>query len=199
MQRMGGQPLSDEELVGRFQAADAVERQRLAGELFSRYYEKVGRWCLRFTGERAAAADLAQDVFLKAFRHLQSFRGEAKFSTWLYAIVRNECFNRVSRAPKETYGEEEMLATLPDATSLSAYDQLARDASHFQLRELLQDTLDETERNVFTLHYGDDVPLEAITRLLRLDNPSGAKAYIVSARRKLAKAVQRLKARGVRP
>jgi hypothetical protein len=49
---------------------------------------------------------------------------------------------------------------------------------------------------VFTLHYGDDMTLEAITRLLKLDNASGAKAYIVSARRKLDKATRRLRARG---
>ena len=46
------------------------------------------------------------------------------------------------------------------------------------------------------LHYGDGMPLEAISRLLRLDNASGAKAYIVSARRKVARATGRLKARG---
>ena len=64
------------------------------------------------------------------------------------------------------------------------------------MRALLATALDETERRVFTLHYGEDVPLDAITRLLRLTNASGAKAYVVSARRKLARAVQRLRARG---
>ena len=197
---MGPGQLPDEELVRRLQASDAGERQRLAGELFSRYYEKVGRWCLRFTGEREAAADLAQDAFLKAYRHLEGFRGDAKFSTWLYVIVRNECFNRASQAStREMNGDEEMLATVPDAVTESPYDRLARESSNGQLRELLRDALDDTERHVFTMHYGDGVPLEAITRMLRLDNASGAKAYIVSARRKLAKAVQRMKARGGRP
>ena len=92
-----------------------------------------------------------------------------------------------------------MLATLPDETAGNAYDTLARESSNRQLRSLLQETLDDTERQVFTLHFGDDMPLDAITRLLRLSNASGAKAYIVSARRKLARAVDRLKAREVRP
>jgi len=51
---------------------------------------------------------------------------------------------------------------------------------------------------VFTLHYAEDVPLDAITRLLRLENASGAKAYIVSAKRKLARAAERWKAAGTR-
>ena len=63
-------------------------------------------------------------------------------------------------------------------------------------RELLFTTLDRTERTVFTLHYGKEMPLDAITRLLGLENASGAKAYIVSARRKLARASGRMKARG---
>ena len=56
--------------------------------------------------------------------------------------------------------------------------------------------MEAVERRVFVLHYGDGMPLDAITRLLRLDNASGAKAYIVSARRKIVKATSRLKARG---
>jgi hypothetical protein len=46
------------------------------------------------------------------------------------------------------------------------------------------------------LHYGEDVPLDALTRMLRLENASGAKAYIVSAKRKLGRAVERMLARG---
>ena len=64
------------------------------------------------------------------------------------------------------------------------------------MRQLLAESLDETERTVMTLHYGEEMPLDAITRTLKLANASGAKAYIVSARRKLNRAIERLKARG---
>ena len=60
------------------------------------------------------------------------------------------------------------------------------------------DTLDPTERAVFVLHYGDDLSLDTVTRTLGLDNASGAKAYVVSAKRKLARAVKRIAARGGR-
>ena len=52
-----------------------------------------------------------------------------------------------------------------------------------------------------TLHYVEELPLDAVTRLLKLENLSGAKSYIVSARRKLARAVERLNERGqkIRP
>jgi len=50
-----------------------------------------------------------------------------------------------------------------------------------------------TEARVMTLHYAEELPLDAVTQLLKLDNASGAKAYIVSAKRKLARAVSRWK------
>ena len=64
------------------------------------------------------------------------------------------------------------------------------------VRELLNHALDETEKAVFTLHYAEELPLATITRMLGLENQSGAKAYIVSAKRKLARLAQQWKARG---
>jgi DNA-directed RNA polymerase specialized sigma24 family protein len=61
--------------------------------------------------------------------------------------------------------------------------------------QLLDEALDETEKKVFTLHYGDELTLATITRLLGLRNQSGAKAYIVSAKRKLNRSLQRWRAR----
>jgi hypothetical protein len=62
-------------------------------------------------------------------------------------------------------------------------------------RQLINETLEETEKQVFTLHYAEEVPLDVITRMLKLENASGAKAYLVSAKRKLDRAVKRWSAR----
>jgi RNA polymerase sigma-70 factor, ECF subfamily len=61
--------------------------------------------------------------------------------------------------------------------------------------QLVCESLEETERVVFTLHFAEDLPLDTITRMLNLTNPSGAKAYLVSAKRKLQRAVRIWKAR----
>lgn len=189
--------LSDEELLEAYRRAEPQARQAAADALFARYYERVAKWCYRFTGERESAADLAQDVFLKAHRHLDSFQGASQFGTWLYSITRNESINRMKSSPPRATEDEEILIGLPDLApgpeDIAAYKSRSR-----HLHEFLTTTLDETERTVFTLHYGDDMPLDAITRLLHFDNASGAKAYIVSAKRKIARAVQRLRARGER-
>jgi RNA polymerase sigma factor (sigma-70 family) len=188
--------LSDEDLVAEYRNAPLEGRTALANDLFARYYERVARWCYRFTGERESAADLAQDVFLKAHRHLDSFQGTARFATWLYSIARNESINRMKRQPPSSDGEEALL-DLPDLQP-GPEDIAAHKSRGRRVHEFLIATLDEIERTVFTLHFSDDMRLDAITRLLHLDNPSGAKAYIVSAKRKIARAVERLSVRGER-
>lgn len=67
------QQLSDEELVARYRA----EGGPWIDELFGRYHRRVAMWCYRFTGDRDSAADLAQDVFLRAYRSLEGFRGNS--------------------------------------------------------------------------------------------------------------------------
>jgi RNA polymerase sigma-70 factor (ECF subfamily) len=186
--------LPDEALVEEYRRSAPTARAAIVNELFGRHYTRVARWCFRFTNDRHSAADLAQEVFLKAHRHLDAFKGTSRFTTWLYVIVRNESLTWLKRLgpPVE---DDDVLAEL--ASTGPTPEDLAHESDRAaHVRALLATTLDETERRVFTLHYGEDVPLDAITRLLRLTNASGAKAYVVSARRKLARAVQRLRARG---
>ena len=162
-------------------------------ELFRRHYARVVICCLRAAGDREQACDLAQSIFIKVQSNLASFRGKSKVSTWLYSIARSECLNFLrARRPQEHAAEEQLAET---ASAEPGPDEvLERLRSARLARKLLDQALDETEKKIFTLHYGEDVPLDAITRLLGLANPSGAKAYIVSARRKLARAVRQWRA-----
>jgi len=63
------------------------------GQLVSRYQRMVRSLAFRMTGSVSEAEDLAQDAFVQAYRQLGSFRGEAKFSSWLYRLVVNACLN----------------------------------------------------------------------------------------------------------
>lgn len=196
---MSSQDGSDEELIRAFRVAGPEQRRALAGQLFERHYARVARWCLRFTGERESAADVAQNVFVSAYRHLERFEGASRFSTWLYTIARHECLSRIRRErarPEDS--DDEVLVDLPSPDATPEADVTRRSQGDYA-RQLLAATLDDLEQRVFTLHYGDDLSLDQITRLLGLTNASGAKAYIVSAKRKLARAVRRIEARGGRP
>jgi RNA polymerase sigma-70 factor (ECF subfamily) len=158
----------------------------------------VALWCLRLTGDRESAADLAQEVFIKAFGSLRDFRGDAKFSTWLYMIARNHCYNQIKARAKapERIGEP-LNNNLAEARE-GVHERLERERSAKIFGELFQQSLTALESQVMTLHYVEELPLDAVTRLLKLENQSGAKSYIVSARRKLARAVERLNERGQR-
>jgi RNA polymerase sigma-70 factor, ECF subfamily len=74
-------------LAGNREAFDAiVERHR----------RNVYQLCYRFVGNEADAADLAQDVFVRAYRGLKNFKGQASIGTWLYRIGVNVCLNKLS-------------------------------------------------------------------------------------------------------
>ncbi len=198
---MALEQLSDEELLAQYRtASEAGQRDRSLNELFRRHYVRVARWCLRFTSDREAAADLAQEIFTKVYQNLSSFEGQSKFSTWLFVTARNHCLNMVRANTREATElkadiDEDFLSEIPDSGA-DPHASLERGAAAKLASELLSQVLDDTEKVVFTLHYGEEMPLDAITRLLGLENASGAKAFIVSAKRKLARAVQRWKIQG---
>lgn len=69
--------------------------------LVVRHQKAIQRVCYRFTGNTEDAADITQEVFVKAYRSLPKFRGTSAFSTWLYRIAVNACLNfRAQRRPQ---------------------------------------------------------------------------------------------------
>jgi RNA polymerase sigma-70 factor (ECF subfamily) len=188
--------VSDEALIVAYGASGpGAKTDALLDELFQRYYPRVALWCFRLAGNRDQAADLAQEVFLRVFRSLDSFRGDARFSTWLYAIARNHCFSEMkSVAARQSRASEPLPGDAP-ADRPDTQDLLERESADTEVRELMQRVLSEPELRVMTLHFVEELPLDAITRLLELSNTSGAKAYLVSAKRKLGPALARWKVR----
>jgi len=188
--------VTDEELVSRFRSDGGPPAgNRWINALFTRYHTKVALWCYRFTGDRGMASDLAQEVFLRAWRNIGSFRGEAKFSTWLYTVARNHCVNEMkarSVRPQLT-SEEVNLSLFESPDTETVLDSLEKQQSLDTVRALIARELNETERRVVVMHFVEEIGLEAINRLLGLDNPSGARAYILSAKRKLSSALDRWK------
>src|SRR5438270_305535 len=194
---MRWEELSDEALITRYQGeTDKVLAEQYLNELFGRHHVKVARWCFSVTGDRESAADLAQEICVKAYQNLSYFKGQSKFSTWLYSITRNHCLNAVrSRASApQTDSDELVMDTLPDVKD-SPLAQVERKQQGEIARQLINETLEETEKAVFTMHFGEELPLDVITRMLNLTNASGAKAFLVSAKRKLDKAARRWQAR----
>ena len=193
--------LSDEELLAKFRGQqESGAGAKWLDQLLTRYHSRVATWCYRFTGDRESAADLAQDIFLRVYRNLDSFRGASKFSTWLYIIARNHCMNEMkARAARVDQAAEVLDFDIQEEGKPDALASLERREAIEAMRTLMEEALDDTEKRVMTMHFGEEISLEAVTRLLGLKNPSGARAYVVSAKRKLSSAVQRWKTRPGRP
>jgi RNA polymerase sigma-70 factor (ECF subfamily) len=102
----------ERQLIARAQKGDPAAFEVLVDT----HAQFVYNLALRVVRDPAEAEDLSQEAFLHAWRSLPSFRGEARFSTWLYRIVTNLCYNRLPRLKKELNAItlEEGAADLPD-------------------------------------------------------------------------------------
>jgi RNA polymerase sigma-70 factor (ECF subfamily) len=104
-------PFTDADLIAR---ALSLEDQNAFGELVRRHQSPVRAFLTKMThGDSHLADDLAQETFLKAWKKLKTFRGEARFSTWLFGIAYNE-FRGEARRRKELALED--IAEMPEET-----------------------------------------------------------------------------------
>jgi RNA polymerase sigma-70 factor, ECF subfamily len=103
-------------------AEDHILIQRfLAGEvaafngLVERYYQRIDRLAQQVVRNPLVAEDITQEVFLRAYRALPHFRGEASFYSWVYRITLNLCLNYLRQQAHRSFTAEE-----PDASTLSS-------------------------------------------------------------------------------
>jgi RNA polymerase sigma-70 factor (ECF subfamily) len=136
----------DRRLVDRARTGDV----RAFEALVRRYERWVFTVALRMVGDRGDAEDIAQEVFLKAYRGLQGFRGGSRFSTWLYAIASHHCLNhlasrdfRARRAEQTGTSADGHGGVLPSALDRVADASPGPDAvlERRELRRAIQDEL----------------------------------------------------------
>ena len=126
-------------------------------KLYERYHRTVYGLAVRLVG-RCEADDLTQEIFLRVFAGLSSFRGTASFSTWLYRVAVNECL-RYRRAARP----------MPDTL---AREPAARDGTpdrRFEQAEALESALQQLEpslRCVFLLRHGEGMDYKKISAVL---------------------------------
>src|SRR5262249_25445220 len=136
-------------------------------ELLGRYRKKVIYWCLCMTGQREEAADLAQDIFLKVLNHLGTFRGESRFSTWLYQIARNHCNDFLKRRRLQLFEPlADAVIDRPADARLPIEQKLDRQEILKVFMDTVSTSLTDVEKKVAYMHFADGVTLPEITRLL---------------------------------
>jgi RNA polymerase sigma-70 factor (ECF subfamily) len=129
--------------------------------LVERYQRDVYRLCYRYVNNHHDANDLAQDVFLRAYRGLAKFRGESAFSTWLYRIAVNACLNfRSARRPQS----EELSDSLPDR-SPGAAEHLVQEEESRRVREAVR-RLPDKQRATLILKVYHELTHEEVAGIL---------------------------------
>lgn len=103
----------DEKLMSQIQEG----RTEMLAILFERYHVRLFNFFLRLTSDRLLSEDLVQEVFLRILKYRNSFRGESKFSTWMYQIGRNALIDNV-RARRPEVSIEEVWKQQPSDTRL---------------------------------------------------------------------------------
>ena len=177
--------IDERELVERFQSGDT----EAFNPLVLKYQQKIyNLHCLRI-GDREAAKDLSQDVFLKAFQALPHFKQDSEFYSWLYRIAINCSIDFIRKQKRK---EALMLGELPlDADNklqmMCMYPSPAEVIENEELGRIIRRAvrqLSPGQRRVFKMRYRRELPIKEIA--IRLNKSEGTvKAHLHHARQKL--------------
>lgn len=130
---------TDEQLVASAREGD----ERSFDELVSRHARRTYGMVARILADRTAAEDVVQETFVRAWRGLSSFRGDAQFSTWLYRIAVNEANRHLARETRrELVSYEDVMMKVPDISA-----DVPRRAESSETRRQLERLLAELPGN----------------------------------------------------
>ncbi len=169
--------VSDEVLVKKSQKGDYPAFE----ELVRRFEKKIYNLAYRIMGNKEDASDVLQETFLQTFKKLASFKGKAKFSTWLYRIAVNICLMKKRKGkrmetvsldvPILTRKEDEIKRELRDDWSESPLATLENEEVRRNLSEAI-DSLPEEYRTVFLLRGLNGLSNEEMAEVLNISLPA---------------------------
>ena len=180
--RMDRQKASDTNLISQVLAGDT----RAYTILLGRYQHMVFTLAVRMLRDREHAEEATQDVFVKAYRSLKSFRGDSKFSTWLYRVayhrILDEC-KRQSRKREQHTGFAEGLKAM-DGGNPTWEALLNQERKEVLLKAL--GWLSPEENSLLSLFYLQELSIKELGEVLDL-NPATVKVRLFRARNQLKK------------
>ncbi|PWB23904.1 RNA polymerase sigma factor [Flavobacterium sp. HTF] len=153
--------------------------------LVDRYKDMIFTLGLKMVKNREEAEEVAQDTFIKIYNSLTKFKGESKFSTWIYKIAYNTCLDRLKKSKKDDLNisidefSSHFIKTMDNA--LSALEDKER-------KQAIQNCLNLLPREdnfLLTLFYFEDQNLEEIGKVMNI-NANNVKVKLFRSRQKLA-------------
>ncbi len=160
------------------------DQQAYAG-LVNRYQNYVFTLAFGFTKNREDAEEVSQDVLIKAYRALADFKGNSKFSTWLYTIVNNTCITFLRKKKLEVHSlNNEKVFEAADSRDSEFRANLVEQKSKVAMVNKAIAMLGADDAEIITLFYKAEQTLEEIAQILGLE-PNTAKVRLHRARQRL--------------
>ena len=174
--------LSDEQLLAAYRGGDV----RAFEKLLARYEKPIWSFLRRFVRDAEAAEDLLQEVFLRVVRDAQesgpAWKGESKFSTWLYTIARNLCIDRARRTAVRGSSPSIDGPTDADAETATLHERIAAPgpstdavvAGHEAARRIDRAVaeLPDDQREVFLMREVMELPFAEIASMVGVSEPT---------------------------
>jgi RNA polymerase sigma factor, sigma-70 family len=178
---------SDNEIINRVLRGETS----LYASLVKRYQNFVFTIALRYTPHREDAEEIAQDVFVKAYRSLADFRGESKFSTWLYTIVTTTCitFLRKRKLDVHSLDNEKVFEVADNQNSGFKANQVEQKSKAKMVNEAIK-LLSIDDARIITLFYQGEQSLEEIGRIIGAE-PNTVKVKLHRARTRLKEKMEK--------
>lgn len=170
---------TDEQLVDLILNGD----QHLFGELYTRYRDKVYAKCVGMVNDSVIAEDHTQDIMTRAMHALITYRGEAKFSTWLYAITYNHCMDYLRKHKRLQFDDWNDLLSLPEEPNEDEVIQVM--SLQKERLTLLLELLKPEDKALLVLKYWEDMNLAKIQYILSIKTESALKMKLFRARKRL--------------
>jgi len=144
--------------------------QRDYSELVKRYQNFVFTIVLRYTENREDAEEISQDIFVKAYRSLADFRGESKFTTWLYTIVTTTCitFLRKKKLDVQSLDNERVFAVADNIDSGMRANQVEQKSKVNMVNKAIG-LLSPDDAQIITLFYKGEQSLEEIATIMGME------------------------------
>jgi RNA polymerase sigma-70 factor (ECF subfamily) len=171
---------ADQALVRRYLSGDVLAFD----DLMARHERPVYLLCFRFVRNREDALDLTQEVFIKAFENLASFRGDSKFKTWIYRVAVNHCLNHVKKNSREFVEVTDAIGSIKP----TVHRTLLENERRAIVRDMME-CLPPKQKAILQLRMNDNLSYDEIATILNR-SVSTVKSSVFFALTKLKKLVK---------
>jgi RNA polymerase sigma-70 factor (ECF subfamily) len=152
--------------------------------LYAKYKDGIFNYCCKFLHDEDDAADCTQEIFIRVFRHIGSFRFRARFSTWLYRIAINTCNSYVISRKNWTMVDSQIMEDRIRETSPDPVKELSAKEALAAFQSALM-KLKEVQRSLIILRDLEGRSYDEIARISQL-KPGTVRSTLARARYKMA-------------